>query len=95
MAMAMLLMLTLKTTVSTTTILMYDAELDAGVVQQNKRPVTNIPLATIGQDLPREVEAANILLRWIKVKGHPKDVVNGKANELATTIETARQPLKN
>ena len=95
MAMAMLLVLTLKTTVSTITILMYDAELDAGVVQQNKRLVTNIPLATIGQDLPREVEAANILLLWIKVKGHSKDVVNDKANELAPTVETARQPLKN
>ena len=53
-AQPMLLLPTLKMTV-TTTILLYDARSDAWVAQKDARPTANIALATIAQDLRREV----------------------------------------
>ena len=47
----------------------------------------------MGRELRRLVERNGTILHWVKVKGHSEDVINDKADELATDgMHRTRRP---
>ena len=65
---------------------MYDAAGDAVAVQKNSAGTgVNSALISTVIRLRKMVEAKGTVLHWIKVKGHSKDRMNGRADYLTTT----------
>ena len=63
----------------------YDAETDAAMLKNNiGEPTENQALISVGRELRKLVENNGTNLHWVKVKGHSGDVINDKADELAT-----------
>ena len=82
MCMAFLLLLTVRLH---HVAIYYDAETDAAMLKNDiGEPAENQAIISVGRELRRLVELNGTVLHWVKVKGHSADVINDKADELAT-----------
>ena len=63
----------------------FDAETDAASLQHDHSPPgKNSAVISIGRELRKLVERRGTTLHWVKVLGHSDDVINDRADELAT-----------
>ena len=61
------------------------AETDAAMLKNDiGEPTENQAIISVGRELRRLVEQNGTILHLVKVKGHSEDVINDKADELAT-----------
>ena len=82
MCMAFLLLLTIRLH---HVAIYYDAETDAAMLKTDSgEPTENQAIISVGRELRRLVEQNGTILHLVKVKGHSEDVINDKADELAT-----------
>ena len=82
MCMAFLLLLTVRLH---HVAIYYDAETDAAMLKTDSgEPTENQAIISVGRELRRLVEQNGTILHLVKVKGHSEDVINDKADELAT-----------
>ena len=67
----------------------YDAETDAAMLKTDSgEPTQNQAIISVGRELRWLVGRNGTVLHWVKVKGHSADVINDKADELATDGQT-------
>ena len=74
-------------------IIYYDAETDAASLQHDYSPPgKNSAVISIGRELRKLVERRGTTLHWVKVLGHSDDVINDRADELATDGMDGKKP---
>ena len=74
-------------------IIYYDAETDAASLQYDYSPPgKNSAVISIGRELRKLVERRGTTLHWVKVLGHSDDVINDRADELATDGMDGKKP---
>ena len=91
MVMALSLLLTVRLRHA---IIYYDAETDAASLQHDHSPPgKNSAVISIGRELRKLVERRGTTLHWVKVLGHSDDVINDRADALATDGMTGNSSL--
>ena len=74
-------------------IIYFDAETDAASLQHDAaHPGENSAVITTGRELRKLVERRGTKLHWVKVLGHSEDVINDRADTLATDGMDGKQP---